>query len=193
MAKAPPAQCVTVEHPGLVTVIRAPVRVRPAFNPAITNPLQPPTGCDASAIWDTGATGSVITDKIVQACALKPISIRQVHGVHGVDLSPAFLVNIELPNVGFSNITVTLGKLPPDSDVLIGMDIICRGDFAITNHQGKTVFSFRCPSVEKIDFVGDRPSNVNPYAGQVSRNAPCPCGSGKKYKRCHGDPNRSIV
>ncbi|MBV2362104.1 preprotein translocase subunit SecA [Streptomonospora nanhaiensis] len=25
------------------------------------------------------------------------------------------------------------------------------------------------------------------YAG-TSRNAPCPCGSGKKYKRCHGDP-----
>ena len=23
-------------------------------------------------------------------------------------------------------------------------------------------------------------------AGEVSRNAPCPCGSGKKYKRCHG-------
>jgi preprotein translocase subunit SecA len=25
------------------------------------------------------------------------------------------------------------------------------------------------------------------YAG-TPRNAPCPCGSGKKYKRCHGDP-----
>ncbi|MDA0567271.1 preprotein translocase subunit SecA [Streptomonospora sp. S1-112] len=25
------------------------------------------------------------------------------------------------------------------------------------------------------------------YAG-TSRNAPCPCGSGKKFKRCHGDP-----
>lgn len=24
--------------------------------------------------------------------------------------------------------------------------------------------------------------------GNVERNAPCPCGSGKKYKRCHGDP-----
>nr|WP_269204981.1 SEC-C metal-binding domain-containing protein [Motilibacter aurantiacus] len=23
---------------------------------------------------------------------------------------------------------------------------------------------------------------------EVSRNAPCPCGSGKKFKRCHGDP-----
>lgn len=25
-----------------------------------------------------------------------------------------------------------------------------------------------------------------PAAGGTSRNAPCPCGSGKKYKRCHG-------
>jgi preprotein translocase subunit SecA len=26
---------------------------------------------------------------------------------------------------------------------------------------------------------------------KVSRNDPCPCGSGKKYKRCHGDPRRA--
>jgi preprotein translocase subunit SecA len=25
------------------------------------------------------------------------------------------------------------------------------------------------------------------YSG-TARNAPCPCGSGRKYKRCHGDP-----
>ncbi len=25
----------------------------------------------------------------------------------------------------------------------------------------------------------------------VSRNDPCPCGSGKKFKRCHGDPTRA--
>ncbi|MEL0252630.1 MAG: SEC-C metal-binding domain-containing protein, partial [Novosphingobium sp.] len=30
-------------------------------------------------------------------------------------------------------------------------------------------------------------SGVDPYAGQgISRNAPCPCGSGHKYKHCHG-------
>ncbi|MXX53755.1 MAG: hypothetical protein F4Z35_07495 [Dehalococcoidia bacterium] len=23
-------------------------------------------------------------------------------------------------------------------------------------------------------------------SGKVGRNKPCPCGSGKKYKRCHG-------
>ncbi|GIH74516.1 preprotein translocase subunit SecA [Planobispora longispora] len=27
--------------------------------------------------------------------------------------------------------------------------------------------------------------------GNVERNAPCPCGSGKKYKRCHGDPKNT--
>lgn len=26
--------------------------------------------------------------------------------------------------------------------------------------------------------------------GKVGRNNPCPCGSGKKFKKCHGDPTR---
>ena len=29
--------------------------------------------------------------------------------------------------------------------------------------------------------------------GKVGRNAPCPCGSGKKYKLCHGDPRNRPV
>jgi len=30
-------------------------------------------------------------------------------------------------------------------------------------------------------------SGGDPYAGmEISRNAPCPCGSGNKYKHCHG-------
>ena len=28
----------------------------------------------------------------------------------------------------------------------------------------------------------------DPYVG-IGRNALCPCGSGKKYKKCHGSPN----
>jgi hypothetical protein len=38
------------------------------------------------------------------------------------------------------------------TDVLIGMDIISRGDFALTHKEGKTVFSFRYPSLATIDF-----------------------------------------
>jgi preprotein translocase subunit SecA len=32
---------------------------------------------------------------------------------------------------------------------------------------------------------GAAPAVSNPYAG-VGRNDPCPCGSGKKFKKCHG-------
>jgi preprotein translocase subunit SecA len=40
---------------------------------------------------------------------------------------------------------------------------------------------------------GAQAANRRPAPGQAvgsgpSRNAPCPCGSGKKYKRCHGAP-----
>ncbi len=40
---------------------------------------------------------------------------------------------------------------------------------------------------------GAQAANRRPAPGQAigsgpSRNAPCPCGSGKKYKRCHGSP-----
>jgi preprotein translocase subunit SecA len=48
---------------------------------------------------------------------------------------------------------------------------------------------------------GDRPRPTpgrRPSPGKAaapsngpSRNAPCPCGSGKKYKRCHGSPTGS--
>ena len=29
-------------------------------------------------------------------------------------------------------------------------------------------------------------SKITKYLGPVGRNEPCPCGSGKKYKKCHG-------
>jgi preprotein translocase subunit SecA len=36
---------------------------------------------------------------------------------------------------------------------------------------------------------GDRGRHAGTDTGGPARNAPCPCGSGKKYKRCHGAPN----
>ena len=37
------------------------------------------------------------------------------------------------------------------------------------------------------DIQGVRAGEVNPYESMnISRNADCPCGSGKKYKHCHG-------
>jgi len=33
-----------------------------------------------------------------------------------------------------------------------------------------------------------RPKSPRKSAGKIGRNDPCPCGSGKKYKKCHGMP-----
>ncbi|GAA0404344.1 preprotein translocase subunit SecA [Microbispora corallina] len=39
----------------------------------------------------------------------------------------------------------------------------------------------------EVSRVRSTPEQRAAY-GNVERNAPCPCGSGKKFKRCHGDP-----
>jgi preprotein translocase subunit SecA len=41
----------------------------------------------------------------------------------------------------------------------------------------------RSREVTRADGSSDRAQ-----FGDVARNAPCPCGSGRKYKRCHGAP-----
>jgi hypothetical protein len=107
------------------------------------------------AIWDTGATASVITQGVIDACGLTPTGIARVHHVKGSSLAETYLVNIGLPNaVGYSAVRVTKGEFV-GGDILIGMDIIGTGDFTVTNFDGFTKFSFRYPSVGHIDFVAD--------------------------------------
>jgi preprotein translocase subunit SecA len=36
--------------------------------------------------------------------------------------------------------------------------------------------------------AGGRPAAGGGAAGEPARNRPCPCGSGRKYKHCHGAP-----
>ena len=85
--------------------------------------------------------------------------MAQVHGVHGVATTDTFLVNLFLPNkVIFSGVRVTKGDIG-DADILIGMDIISQGDFAVTNEGGITKFSFRTPSIKHIDYVEEAKAN----------------------------------
>ena len=104
-------------------------------------------------VWDTGATNSVITKKIVDEMDFKPIGMVEVYHAGGKSLANKYLVNIILPNnVVIPTLTVTEGILR-DMDLLIGMDVIALGDFAVTNKNGKTTMSFRVPSCAEIDFV----------------------------------------
>jgi preprotein translocase subunit SecA len=42
-----------------------------------------------------------------------------------------------------------------------------------------------------VQAANRRPSPGQAVGSGPSRNAPCPCGSGKKYKRCHGAPENA--
>ena len=123
------------------------------------------------AIWDTGATGSVITQTVVDACGLVATGMTVVHHVDGESQQETYLVNIALPNqVGYSVVPVTKGDLGAGADVLIGMNIINAGDFAVTNFDGITKFSFRVPSVGHIDFVEDGKTAQSGHNGEPSGN-----------------------
>ena len=48
---------------------------------------------------------------------------------------------------------------------------------------------YSAPSVDGGTHVEtSQGPTVNDDFAHVGRNDPCPCGSGRKYKRCHGDP-----
>lgn len=139
------------------------------------------------AIWDTGATHSVITERVVIECNLFPFGISQIQSATEIKTCEVYYVSLILRNhVGIPKIKVS--KLPVGgADVLIGMDIISLGDFAVTNKEGKTTFSFRIPPVERIDFVeSSKKRTPLLLKAKVGRNHTCPCGSGKKYKKCCG-------
>lgn len=104
-------------------------------------------------VWDTGATGSVITRKVADALQLKPTGQTEVHTANGACVKNTYLINIFLPSsVVIPNVRATEGELS-GIDMLIGMDVITIGDFSITNYQGKTTMSFRIPSCEEVDYV----------------------------------------
>ena len=122
------------------------------------------------AIWDTGATHSAITKKVASDLGLKPTGMKEVKHAKGKSLANTYLLNITLPNkLMIGQIRATEVDLIPDDNlsddkqpqILIGMDIIGMGDFAVTNLDGKTTMSFRFPSVAEIDFIPEvKESNI---------------------------------
>lgn len=139
-----------------------------------------------TALWDTGATNSIITKKTAEALNLTPIGRIMTNHGGGQSEHSTHLVNLMLPNqVGIVGVQVTeMEHIVDNFGVIVGMDVIIRGDLSITNHNGKTCFSFRIPSLHKVDYVDE----WNRKFKNVRPNDFCPCQSGKKFKRCHGEP-----
>ena len=182
-----PFQAFTARVNGRSLRLTSPVEIFPAFQPNTA----PPPGKKYQALYDTGATHSAISPQVVQDLNLTSIGARTV-GVGGGSLTTtSHLVNIGLPNKVMFGMTAVAKMVIPGADVVIGMDILGMGDFAVTHHDGKTTFSFCVPSRKCIDFVTEinatqKVQKIVNGVPRVARNAPCPCGSGKRYKGCHG-------
>lgn len=104
--------------------------------------------------WDTGATGTCISKEVVSKLHLVPIGKINVHTPSGMGIMNQYIANIILNNeVVFQNWLVMDSEIGNQGiDVLIGMDIISKGDFALSNYEGRTQFSFRIPSQEHIEY-----------------------------------------
>lgn len=138
----------TVKHNGLAREIHSPVHLQPAGNTENSKMV------NFDGLWDTGATNTVITQKVVETLGLKQTGITEVYTPQGSHKTPTYLVELIFldSKLRFKAVNVSLGKLS-NCDVLIGMDIISNGDFVITNKKQKTVFTFQVPSTRELDFV----------------------------------------
>jgi predicted aspartyl protease len=177
--KSHQGNCFTKTYNGLSRVLDSPVELESAIKPS--------GRMEFKALWDTGASISLIRPEVARALNLIAVSMIKISTPTSKnETSRVYSINVYLPNhVMVSSVMVAEG-IPGGCDMLIGMDIIGLGDFAISNYNGKTVYSFRAPSMAEIDFV--KHSYFVPVRNEnkIGRNEPCPCGSGKKYKNCHG-------
>jgi hypothetical protein len=191
-SKKPQFAAFTIKHNGTARRIVTDIGVSEPFDPnEYVDKKAPHEPFQSKALWDTGATDSVITPATAKKLGIDPVGTAEVVHYGGKKQSNTYLVNLYLPNkVLMYGIRVTESdEVLDDFGVILGMDIICRGDFSITNEGGLTWMSFRFPSIKGIDYVID--ANRISFAG-VNRYAPCPCGKvgedGKRvqFRFCHG-------
>ena len=98
---------------------------------------QPPSSLvKAQAVWDTGATHSLISERMAAELSLWPIGFSPLRTVQDQREAAVYTVWILIPN-GTSGrllwrLSVLGGDLGQGLDFLIGMDILTKGDFHLT-------------------------------------------------------------
>ena len=107
------------------------------------------------AEWDCGATYSSISKELAEKLKLKPCGTQLITSTTGSDKMDVYEISLILHDE--VEIPMIVSALPNiyshDVDMIIGMNVIHLGDFAISNYNDTTCFSFRCPSQGLIDFT----------------------------------------
>ena len=84
------------------------------------------------AVWDTGATSSMISAETARKLQLQPIGVAQISGVHGIQNTRVYKVDFVFEN-GFviPGVKVSEASNFGGFDLLVGMDIIGKGQMLI--------------------------------------------------------------
>ncbi|MEV5556705.1 preprotein translocase subunit SecA [Nonomuraea wenchangensis] len=113
----------------------------------------------------------------------------------GFEMFAAMLEGIKEDSVGFLfNLEVEVQENPivEEEDAVLAetRSIIARG---LRGPERPAELEYSAPGEQgEVEHTRVRTTPAERAAyGNVERNAPCPCGSGKKYKRCHGDPRNA--
>ena len=145
------------------------------------------------ALWDTGAMCTCISESRARELGLTQVNTTQVMGANNEPFdAPVYIVKLRMGKFILPIIPVI--GLPMENaghEVIIGMDIISKGDLAITNYGGRTMITFREPSMETINYVEELELYKRCYKAHVINTQKgiadkCACGSGRDFKNCHG-------
>ena len=79
-------------------------------------------------------------------------------------------------------------------DIFQGMERGLKEDYVTYIYRIENVKLREEEEMQQLSYSGggeepnQRPKSPRKAQGKIGRNDPCPCGSGKKYKKCHGQP-----
>lgn len=116
-----------------------------------------------NALWDTGATVTCISTTLAKKLKLPAISKTKILTAGGVEDVDVYIAGLSIDDViDMPKVEITSGNFSDQNiDIIIGMDVISYGDFAISKKNDQTIFSFRFPSQEAIDFSTSTSVNFN--------------------------------
>jgi SEC-C motif-containing protein len=123
------------------------------------------------------ATG--VLDYLVQSC---------VGGEEGVDREATKRWSQQSEWLGLRILDIEKGQPGDETGLVEFIATYVQGGLKDRHHErAKFVKKDGAWLYEEGDVV---PETVTRAAPKVGRNDPCPCGSGKKYKKCHGASER---
>jgi predicted aspartyl protease len=135
---------------------------------------------------DTGATNTCVSLELASELGLVSIGVTESGTAGGKTQVNVYIADLSLcqGRVHFPKHKILSANLTeqPGVEMLIGMDILIRGDFALTHQNGKTVASFRIPSLVTYDFI-PQANNANKFAAERARRAANQVGRVKKRRR----------